>query len=224
LFKKTHLTSHHHAETKLVSVAGRASPGTRGGHGAGPQLRRVRLTFTAANWDRPQTATISAAADSDTSDDLATFSVTAPGLATETVTVHARDEIAAPPPADDAGAPPVADAGVPDATVAAADGPTDAAADAAAGDGPAADGSADRPVATADAASDLRIAPAVVDMAAGTGGSVGTGGTGGAGGTGGSVASKSSSGCGCHLGGRGETGGAALVSLLAGLVLRRRTR
>src|SRR5205814_1664678 len=51
-----------------------------------------RLTFTPANWDLSQPVTIAAGRDLDGADDVATLSVAAPGLESQTITVHARDE------------------------------------------------------------------------------------------------------------------------------------
>lgn len=55
------------------------------------------LTFTTANWATPQTVTINAAADGDTTNDTATIALTATGLATRSVTVTATDTSAAAP-------------------------------------------------------------------------------------------------------------------------------
>jgi hypothetical protein len=55
------------------------------------------LTFDAANFGVPQTVTVSAAEDPDTTDDLATISITAAGITTRTVAVIASDnEVEAP--------------------------------------------------------------------------------------------------------------------------------
>jgi MYXO-CTERM domain-containing protein len=55
------------------------------------------LTFTSANWSTPQTVTVSAADDADAVNDVATFSVTAPGLVARMVTVTAADNDARAP-------------------------------------------------------------------------------------------------------------------------------
>jgi glucose/arabinose dehydrogenase len=49
------------------------------------------LNFTSSTWNTPQTVTVTAASDSDTSDDTATIALTASGLATRTVAVTATD-------------------------------------------------------------------------------------------------------------------------------------
>ncbi|HET6285066.1 MAG TPA: PQQ-dependent sugar dehydrogenase [Polyangia bacterium] len=49
------------------------------------------LTFTAANWNVPQTVTVTAMSDTDTSDDTATLSVSSAALGAEAVSVRARD-------------------------------------------------------------------------------------------------------------------------------------
>jgi glucose/arabinose dehydrogenase len=49
------------------------------------------LTFTTSNWSTPQKVTLTAAGDSDTSNDTATFSVASSGLTTHTVTVNVID-------------------------------------------------------------------------------------------------------------------------------------
>lgn len=49
------------------------------------------LNFSSANWNTPQTVTISAASDGDTTNDTATISLSATGLATRTVAVTATD-------------------------------------------------------------------------------------------------------------------------------------
>jgi glucose/arabinose dehydrogenase len=55
------------------------------------------LTFDATTFGAPQTVTVSAAEDVDTANDLATISISAPGIASRTVTVTATDnEVAAP--------------------------------------------------------------------------------------------------------------------------------
>ena len=55
------------------------------------------LQFDAANFGVPQTVTIAAAEDTDTTDDIATISVTAPGIAGRLVAVTAKDnEVDAP--------------------------------------------------------------------------------------------------------------------------------
>jgi glucose/arabinose dehydrogenase len=55
------------------------------------------LVFDATNFGVPQTVTVSAAEDADTANDLATISISAPGIASRTVTVTAVDnEVAAP--------------------------------------------------------------------------------------------------------------------------------
>jgi MYXO-CTERM domain-containing protein len=75
------------------------------------------LTFTAANWATPQTVTVSAAADVDVADDMATVAVGAPGLVERSVTVVAVDDgMFADAAAPDA--PVMADAGAPDAPLA----------------------------------------------------------------------------------------------------------
>ena len=55
-------------------------------------LAPAELTFTRANWDLPQTVTIAAGRDLDTTDDLATISFTGDGVAAQSTTVHVRDE------------------------------------------------------------------------------------------------------------------------------------
>jgi glucose/arabinose dehydrogenase len=173
------------------------------------------LTFTPANWSVPQIATVAAATDADGTDDLATVSVSAAGLTAETVTVHARDVAATP--GEDGGAPMV-DAGAPDASDAALDAAADATADS-----PGVDAGSDfgGPITAPDAALDAAVATGGSDA-----GGTADAGTGGAGGTAdaGGIPAKSSSGCGCHLGGHGQTGGAALAVVFAGLLLRRRRR
>lgn len=49
------------------------------------------LTFTAANWNVPQTVTIAAMSDADTTDDVATLSVSSAALTAQTIPVQARD-------------------------------------------------------------------------------------------------------------------------------------
>jgi MYXO-CTERM domain-containing protein len=172
------------------------------------------LTFTPANWNVPQIATISAAADADVTDDQASITVTATGLPPETVTVHAHDLALAGP---DAGVTP--DAAAVDAAPEAA-----VAADARAGDDLGGD-SAIAPDAGPDAARDA--APA---DAAATGGTGGTGGaTGGSGGTtgatgGASGTSAGGGGCSCQTGGPGRGGSAGVLILLGAILLRRRYR
>jgi MYXO-CTERM domain-containing protein len=182
------------------------------------------LTFTPANWNVAQTATVAAAADSDTIDDEAIVSVSAPGLATAAVTVHARDEIAAPPPPDDAA---VAADGGPDAIVIAdapgADGGEDTAEAGGAPDGGVApDAGMDVAVIAPDVSgsdlaafgSDARAAPLdvapVTDAAAAppdAGQPVGA-----------------VSGCSCRLGGGRPGGGAALALILIAALVRRRAQ
>ena len=55
------------------------------------------LTFTPANWNVPRSVVIAAAPDADTTNDLATFAVSAPGLGTEIVTVNVTDNSATAP-------------------------------------------------------------------------------------------------------------------------------
>ncbi len=55
------------------------------------------LTFTTANYATPQTVSVAAASDVDTTDDTATLSVTSAGIATRTVSVIARDVSASTP-------------------------------------------------------------------------------------------------------------------------------
>ena len=55
------------------------------------------LTFDAGNWDVPQAVTIEAAPDADSDTDRATFSVSAPGLGTETVNVSVTDNTGTAP-------------------------------------------------------------------------------------------------------------------------------
>jgi glucose/arabinose dehydrogenase len=50
------------------------------------------LSFTTANWSRPQYAVLAATSDADAADDAATFAISSTGLTAETVTVTARDE------------------------------------------------------------------------------------------------------------------------------------
>jgi MYXO-CTERM domain-containing protein len=50
------------------------------------------LTFTAANWDRPQPLTVVARPDLDSTDDVGTIALSSPGLTSETVVVHTRDD------------------------------------------------------------------------------------------------------------------------------------
>jgi MYXO-CTERM domain-containing protein len=180
------------------------------------------LTFTAANWNVPQIATISAAADADAIDDQATIAVSATGLPTETVDVLAHDENALPALPDDAGAPP--DAG--------RDGP------AAAVDAPIASGGKDAATGAPDAGASADDVAPNDEAGAATGGAVGSGGAGGSGGTGGSTgpvgddaaaggnggrSASHSSGCSCRLGG-GQGGGGVLALLVVGLLVRRRAR
>ena len=54
-------------------------------------------TFNATNWDIPQAVTIEAALDADSIDDAATFVISAPGLASETVNVSVTDTTANAP-------------------------------------------------------------------------------------------------------------------------------
>jgi glucose/arabinose dehydrogenase len=178
------------------------------------------LTFTPSNWNVPQTATIAAATDADNLEDQATIAVSAPGLTSENVVVHARDDLAAPP--EDA-AIVEADAGAPDASVdAALAGTVDAAGDGAGATGseaslPGADAAddvvgADTGPAVADAATDAArpsLADAGADLAA-------------AGDSNGAIASSGS--CSCRLGGRSQGGGPALALLLVGLLVGRRAR
>lgn len=49
------------------------------------------LTFTPANWQTPQAVVLAAAADGDTTDDLATFSISSTGLSTPTLDYRAID-------------------------------------------------------------------------------------------------------------------------------------
>ena len=55
------------------------------------------VTFDANNWDVPRAVTIEAATDADSDPDRATFSVSAPGLATETVNVSVTDNTGTAP-------------------------------------------------------------------------------------------------------------------------------
>ena len=55
------------------------------------------LTFTPANWNVPQAVTVAALIDSDSSDDHATFLVSAPGIGSETVNVSVTDTSANAP-------------------------------------------------------------------------------------------------------------------------------
>lgn len=50
------------------------------------------LTFTPANWNTPQTVTLSAASDADNVDGVATFTVSAPGLDSRSVTATEADQ------------------------------------------------------------------------------------------------------------------------------------
>jgi MYXO-CTERM domain-containing protein len=86
----------------------------RNGGDADITVSPASLTFTPANWEVPQVATITAAPDDDRTDDMAVISVGADALTTEWILVHARDELV--PPALDAGAPAdAAPSGTPDA-------------------------------------------------------------------------------------------------------------
>jgi hypothetical protein len=51
----------------------------------------ARLSFDATNWSVPQAARMEAAADANSTDSTATFTVSATGLSSQTVTVHALD-------------------------------------------------------------------------------------------------------------------------------------
>src|SRR5207247_2396336 len=51
----------------------------------------ANLTFTSINWNSPQTVTLSAPADSDTSNSVATIAVSAGGLPSQTVSITAID-------------------------------------------------------------------------------------------------------------------------------------
>jgi MYXO-CTERM domain-containing protein len=82
-----------------------------GGSDADVTMTGAPLTFTPQNWDQPQTITVAAAHDADTTDDTATIQVTGP--TTETVLVQVTDDNSLPPP----------DAGPIDAPVAVIDGP-----------------------------------------------------------------------------------------------------
>lgn len=55
-------------------------------------LAPTSFTFTPADWDQPQTITLAAASDDDTVDDLATFTLTAPGYDPVTLTATATDQ------------------------------------------------------------------------------------------------------------------------------------
>ncbi len=55
------------------------------------------LNFNSSTWNTPQTVTVNAATDGDTTNDTATISLTATGLATRTVTVTATDTTTAAP-------------------------------------------------------------------------------------------------------------------------------
>lgn len=55
------------------------------------------LTFTSSTWNTPQTVTISAAGDADTTNDTATISLSATGLSTRTVAVTATDTTTSAP-------------------------------------------------------------------------------------------------------------------------------
>ncbi|MDB5296199.1 MAG: C-terminal target protein, partial [Phycisphaerales bacterium] len=57
------------------------------------------LTFTPANWNAPQALTLSAAQDVDATNGVAAFALTAPGLATVTLTATEQDDDAVAPPA-----------------------------------------------------------------------------------------------------------------------------
>jgi glucose/arabinose dehydrogenase len=63
-----------------------------GGDDSAAVMAGGALTFTSANWSTPQPITIAARRDLDTSDDVATIALQATGLASETVTVHLRDD------------------------------------------------------------------------------------------------------------------------------------
>jgi glucose/arabinose dehydrogenase len=49
------------------------------------------LTFLAEDWSRPQVVTLTASADGNSTDDTASFTVSAPGVSSEIMTVHAVD-------------------------------------------------------------------------------------------------------------------------------------
>jgi len=181
------------------------------------------LTFTPSNWNVPQTATVWAAADLDRTDDQASLAVSASGLASETIDVRARDELAA---SDDGGVSPPADAAVADAAADAATpdgGPTP---DAAPGDGPvpdaamasdggAADGAGPRPEAGADASADVARDVPPADAAGASDAVVATDASG----------SKAGDGCSCRVAGSSGGGpGAVLVLVWLGLLAGRRYR
>jgi hypothetical protein len=60
-------------------------------------VNQTSLTFTAANWDTPQTVNIAAAEDGDTTNGQATFSVASSGLTSKTVTATENDNDAPTP-------------------------------------------------------------------------------------------------------------------------------
>jgi glucose/arabinose dehydrogenase len=152
------------------------------------------LTFTAANWAIPRPVTVSAAADVDVSDDLASIAVRAPGLVERLVTVVAIDDgLVADAAAPDA--PLIPDAGAPDVPV--TDLPTELS--------PTSDGAANVTEVGGEAAVVAPPPGAFPDAWVADGGTA-----------------AESPGCGCRLGGQRAQGPGAVMLLALLLLIRGR--
>jgi glucose/arabinose dehydrogenase len=195
------------------------------------------LSFTTSNWSTPQIVTLAAAADTDTTEDSATIAVASSGLTTENVTVRVTDDNTAVPPTDGG-----TDAAGGTAGTGGRDGGVVDAAGGTAGRGDAAGGTAGTTGGTGPSDAAGGSAGSVASGGTGPGGATGSGGTadasptgGAAGATGGRASggragappAEEDDGCGCRtVGGQGMSrlAALALVLLVAGRRLRRKSR